>query len=222
MEEKMNGFESDLLFGAMRYYIGRSSILAACMPQEIGLNCYGRFQTDDRQLFAAYDINREISYHLNLAKPRFIVPDLGWKNIYPTAIDCFCMFVNGNGITEKSQLIKYKEIEVKFGENSDSLTFNTSLWDNDDKDKPKLEYYYLNDIHDLFRWNHLVHLFDTKHHKTALMKDGSKIEYFETYMESSSYSNSIEYKKVKMDVNRINWNCRINEEYIEDPDVKFG
>ena len=217
-KKQMTMFEEDILFGAMRYYIGRSSILAASIPQEIGQNCYGRFQTEDRQLFAAYDINREIAYHMRFSKPRFIVPDLGWKRFYPTAIDCFCMFVKNNGITEKSELIKYKEIEVKFGTSIEDVTFNAKMWDDDDKEKPKLEYYYLNDFHDLFRWNHLVHLFDTEHYKTALMKNGEKIEYFETYVETSSYSNQIDYVKAKMDVNKINWNCLINEEYIEDPD----
>ena len=72
---------------------------------------------------------------------------------------------------------------------------------------PNPEYFYLNDIEDLFVWNNLVHLFDLEHHHKSVLTNGEEVEWYWTYTNDSEqredgfwYRKEVGYKKIRVPV----------------------
>ena len=75
------------------------------------------------------------------------------------------------------------------------------------KSYPNPEYFYLNDIEDLFVWNNLVHLFDLEHHHKSILTNGEEVEWYWTYTNDGEqredglwYRKEIGYKKIRVPV----------------------
>lgn len=85
------------------------------------------------------------------------------------------------------------------------------------------DYFYFNDIEDLFVWNDLAHLFDIEHHHKSILIDGSECEWFWTWTEKSEkredgyYYKAFGYKKIRVPVNK--WNGLVTT-YIPDESIK--
>ena len=85
------------------------------------------------------------------------------------------------------------------------------------------DYFYFNDIEDLFVWNDLVHLFDIEHHHKSILIDGSECEWFWTWTEKSEkredgyYYKAFGYKKIRVPVDK--WNGLVTT-YIPDESIK--
>ncbi len=72
---------------------------------------------------------------------------------------------------------------------------------------PNPEYFYFNDIEDLFVWNNLVHLFDLEHHHKSVLTNGEEVEWYWTYTNDSEqredgfwYRKEVGYKKIRVPV----------------------
>lgn len=86
------------------------------------------------------------------------------------------------------------------------------------------DYFYFNDIEDLFVWNNLVHLFDLEHHHKSILTNGEEVEWYWTYTHASEqredgywYRKDIGYEKIRVPVN-----SKIGSvtEYIPDESIK--
>lgn len=69
------------------------------------------------------------------------------------------------------------------------------------------DYFYFNDIEDLFVWNNLVHLFDLEHHHKSILTNGEEVEWYWTYTHASEqhedgywYRKDIGYEKIRVPV----------------------
>lgn len=126
----MSEYEQDLLFGAWRYYIGRQTILAHAMGGDIGKYSYGRFPNNDRQLFAAYDINREVEQQLAFGHPSFYFPCTSLNRIHVTAIDVYCEFIRDFNIKKAADLAQYKDIRIEYDYSKPAgYKVNAETWD---------------------------------------------------------------------------------------------
>ena len=72
---------------------------------------------------------------------------------------------------------------------------------------PNVDYFYFNDIEDLFVWNNLVHLFDLEHHHKSILTNGEEVEWYWTYTHASEqredgywYRKDIGYEKIRVSV----------------------
>lgn len=87
---------------------------------------------------------------------------------------------------------------------------------------PKIEYYSLNDVEDLFIWNDLVHAFNDKFHHKSILNDGSEVEWFWSWTDNLEkhddgyYYKSFGYRRVRVPID--NWHRESN--YIPDKSIK--
>lgn len=72
---------------------------------------------------------------------------------------------------------------------------------------PNTEYFYFNDIEDLFVWNNLVHLFDLEHHHKSILTDGTECEWFWSWTNKSEqhedgywYRKEVGYERIRVPV----------------------
>lgn len=72
---------------------------------------------------------------------------------------------------------------------------------------PNPDYFYFNDIEDLFVWNNLVHLFDLEHHHKSVLINGDEVEWYWTYTHASEqredgywYRKEIGYERIRVPV----------------------
>lgn len=123
----LSEYEMDNIWMSYRYCIGRhtaSNMHAA----DIWKNCKNRM-SNERQLFTAYDINREIESSMTFIKPYFHFPLTSLNRIYTSAIDIFCQFLEDYKIKDISDLIKYKDVYIKLANNDRGYTFETVTWE---------------------------------------------------------------------------------------------
>lgn len=133
---RMSDFEETMMWMSLRYAIGRHSIASVSHAGEIGKACYGRM-SDERSVFTAYDINREIEDKLRFSMgPHFSFPITSYNKIYTTAIDIFCEFIEKHHITTRKQLMEYKDIHV---ETAPAAPGGYSLWSRTWDEHEKLE-----------------------------------------------------------------------------------
>ena len=216
----MTDYEEDCLWMSYRYCIGRHTIASHMHASDIWRNCRGRMPKD-RELFTAYDINREIEDCMRFGSgPQWRFPNTPLNVIYKPAIDLFCEFLEEYEIKSKEDYLKYYSIDVILTDNERGYKFETTTWDEeitsmipvfkelynieaiedavrlikelrqkgtDDVDSrlrwivrnyPNPEYFYLDNIEDLFVWNDLVHCFDHEHHHKSILTDGTECEWF--------------------------------------------
>ena len=244
-----NGYEEDSMWMSYRYCIGRHTIAAHMRAGDIAKNCYRRM-SDNRSIFTAYDINREIEQRMQFGNgPDWVFPITSLNRIYTSAIDIFCQFIEDYDVKSKEDYLKYYKIDVILADNERGYKIETTTWEEklqsmaslfkeiygvetveeiidtikqlkekntDDIDSrirwvirsyPNSEYFYFNDIEDLFVWNDLCHLFDVEHHHKSVLVDGSECEWYWTYTHDTEqredglwYRKEIGYKKVRVPV----------------------
>lgn len=124
----LSDYEMDCMWMSYRYAIGRHTGVSICMATDIWNNCKGRM-SKDRQLFTAFDINREIEQHLCFHKPYFHFPLTSLNRIYTTAIDIILNFMEEYEIKSIDDLIKYRDIYVKLSDNERGYSLETVTWE---------------------------------------------------------------------------------------------
>ena len=124
----LSDYEIDSMWMSYRYCIGRHTIAAHMHATDLWKNCKGRM-TKERQLFTAFDINREIESSMVFIKPYFHFPLTSLNRIYTSAIDIFCQFLEDYKIENITDLIKYRDVYIKLYDNERGYTFETVTWE---------------------------------------------------------------------------------------------
>ena len=124
----LSDYEEDCMWMSYRYCIGRHTIAASMHAPAIWKHCKGRM-SDERALFTAFDINREIESSMVFIKPYFHFPLTSLNRIYTSAIDIFCQFLEDYKIEDIADLIKYRDVYVKLSDNDRGYTFETVMWE---------------------------------------------------------------------------------------------
>lgn len=264
----LSDYEEDCMWMSYRYCIGRHTIASHMHANDIWQNCKGRM-SKERELFTAFDINREIEDKLRFGAgaPEWHFPITSLNRIYTSAIDIFCEFFEDFNIKSKEDYLKYYTIDIMLADNERGYKIETTTWDEklqsmipvfkevydidnvkdivsfikimrqksiDDVDSrirwiirsyPNPEYFYFNDIEDLFVWNDLVHCFDHEHHHKSILTDGTECEWFWTWTrkckeikdESGKYFFTSEYEKIRVPIDK--WNGSITT-WIPDGSIK--
>lgn len=126
---KLDSYEEDSMWMSYRYCIGRHTIASHMRANDIALQCYGRM-SEERSIFTAYDINREIERCLQFGcGPTWLFPITSLNRIYTSAIDIFCQFVEDFNIQKKEDLLKYKEVKVILADNERGYKIETITWE---------------------------------------------------------------------------------------------
>jgi len=124
----LSDYEEDCMWMSYRYCIGRHTIASHMHANTIWQNCKGRM-TDERALFTAYDINREIEMSLAFMKPYFHFPITSLNRIYTPAVDIVCQFMEEYNINSIEDFIKYRDINVILTDNERGYKFETTTWE---------------------------------------------------------------------------------------------
>lgn len=206
----MSDYEEDCMWMSYRYCVGGHTIACNQHAYYIAKNCYGRM-SDERSIFTAYDINREIEDRLRfgMGGPEFHFPSVGANRIYTSALDIYFQFLEDYNIKSKEDLLKYKTVEVILTDNERGYKFEPKTYEEcGEKPKKSTESFFMSGVQDLMVWNDLVHIFDKEHHHKSILKDGSEVEWFWTYIlwlktgnDGNLYLDHFAYKKVRVPVN---------------------
>ena len=124
----LSDYEEDCMWMSYRYCVGRHTIAASMHAPAIWKHCRGRM-SDERALFTAFDINREIESSMVFIKPYFHFPLTSLNRIYTSAIDIFCQFLEDYKIEDIADLIKYRDVYIKLSDNERGYTFETVTWE---------------------------------------------------------------------------------------------
>jgi len=124
----LSDYEEDCMWMSYRYCVGRHTIAASMHAPVIWKHCKGRM-SDERSLFTAFDINREIESSMAFIKPYFHFPLTSLNRIYTSAIDIFCQFLEDYKIEDIADLIKYRDVHIKLSDNDRGYTFETVMWE---------------------------------------------------------------------------------------------
>jgi hypothetical protein len=124
----LSNYEEDCMWMSYRYCIGRHTIASHMHANNIWKHCKGRL-SKERQLFTAYDINREIEMSLSFMKPYFHFPITSLNRIYTSAIDIVCQFIQEYDIKSESEFIKYRDVQVILSDNDRGYKFETLTWE---------------------------------------------------------------------------------------------
>ena len=126
---KLDSYEEDSMWMSYRYCIGRHTIASHMRANDIASHCYGRM-SEERSIFTAYDINREIERCLQFGcGPTWLFPITSLNAIYTSAIDIFCQFVEDFEIKTIDDLLKYKEVKVILADNERGYKIETVTWE---------------------------------------------------------------------------------------------
>lgn len=126
---KLDSYDEDSMWMSYRYCIGRHTIAAHMRADAIARRCYGRL-SNERSVFTAYDINREIERCLQFGcGPTWLFPITSLNAIYTSAIDIFCQFVEDFEIKTIDDLLKYKEVKVILADNERGYKIETVTWE---------------------------------------------------------------------------------------------
>lgn len=124
----LSDYEEDCMWMSYRYCIGRHTIASHMHANGIWQNCKGRM-TDERTLFTAFDINREIESHLNWIAPYFHFPLTSLNRIYTPAVDIVCQFMEDYNINSIEDFIKYRDINIILSDNERGYKIETTTWE---------------------------------------------------------------------------------------------
>ena len=118
---KLSDYEEDCMWMSYRYCIGRHTIASHMHANDIWQNCRGRIKPE-RELFTAFDINREIEDKLRFSSngPEWRFPCTSLNRIYTTAID---------DIKSKEDYLKYYSIDVILADNERGYKIETTTWE---------------------------------------------------------------------------------------------
>lgn len=126
---KLDSYEEDSMWMSYRYCIGRHTIAAHMRANDIARRCYGRL-SNERSVFTAYDINREIERCLQFGcGPTWLFPITSLNAIYTSAIDIFCQFVEDFEIKTIDDLLNYKQMNVILADNERGYKIETVTWE---------------------------------------------------------------------------------------------
>lgn len=126
---KLDSYEEDSMWMSYRYCIGRHTIAAHMRANDIARRCYGRL-SNERSVFTAYDINREIERCLQFGcGPTWLFPITSLNAIYTSAIDIFCQFVEDFEIKTIDDLLNYKQVKVILADNERGYKIETVTWE---------------------------------------------------------------------------------------------
>lgn len=215
-KQPMSDYEDDCMWMSYRYCIGGHTIATHMHSYEIYKNCYGRM-SDDRSNFIAFDMNREIEdlLRFGIGGPDFHFPSTGLNRIYTSALDVYFEFLNEYQIRSKEELLKYKSVEIILTDNERGYKFEPKTYEEyGEKPKKSSESFFMSGVQDLMVWNDLVHIFDKEHHHKSVLKDGSEVEWFWTYIKSphlkmyhdtKSDLEDFEYERIRVRVDK--WSC---------------
>lgn len=178
------------------------------------------YESQERREFAAFDIRREISWHLNIPL-NFHLPTGAERRLDP--IDLLMDFLVKNDIQKEEQLAKYRWIGVK--ENPDgSIRYETRL--EEDGKKSDMSHFFSSTVDNLLGWDDLAKYFDPKMHKRCrVCFDGKEqvIEYFDSWRRRYGVTDGLPYKKLKRPVDSYEKNPQIctyiNEAFIVEDGV---
>jgi len=261
----LSEYEVDCMWMSYRYCIGRHTIASHMHAGDIWANCKNRM-SKERQLFNAFDINREVERCMQFGVgPEWSFPLTSLNRIYTSAIDIFCEFLDDYNIKSKEDYLKYYKIDVFLSDNERGYKIETTTWEekieslspvfkelynverNEDivdlikklksenydvidsrirwiiRNYPNPDYFYFNDIEDLFVWNDLVHCFDYEHHHKSILIDGSECEWFWSWTHKTElrddgyYYNVFGYKKIRVPIDE--WNGSVTR-WIPDESIK--
>lgn len=219
----MSDYEEDSMWMSYRYCIGRHTIAAHQRASDIARECYGRM-SDERSIFTAYDINREIEnqFRVGVGGPEFHFPSTSGNRIYTSALDIYFQFLEDFNIKSKEDLLRNpKVVQVIPTDNERGYKFETMTYEEcasmcadatgDTLRSKTVDYFFMSGVQDLMIWNDLVHLFDKEHHHKSILKDGTEVEWFWTYVQGSTqhedgkwYADDFKYERVRVPVDK--WN----------------
>jgi len=124
----LSDYEEDSMWMSYRYCIGRHTIASHMRAADIWKNCRNRM-SKERQLFNAYDMNREIEQQLAFRYPCFRFPLTNLNRIYTTAVDIVCQFMLDYNIKSKEDYLKYKDIDVILTDNEAGYKLEITTWE---------------------------------------------------------------------------------------------
>lgn len=125
----MTDYEEDCMWMSYRYCIGRHTIASHMHANDIWRNCRGRM-SKERELFTAYDINREIEDCMRFCSgPNWRFPNTPLNVIYKPAIDLFCEFMEEYNINSIEEFLKYRDINIILTDNERGYKFETTTWE---------------------------------------------------------------------------------------------
>ena len=153
---QLTDYEEDCMWMSYRYCVGRHTIASHMHASEIWKHCKGRM-SKERQLFTAYDINREVEMSLSFMKPYFHFPITSLNRIYTSAIDIVCQFIQEYDIKSESEFIKYRDVHVILSDNERGYKFETVTWEEwlrPQVHKIVSEYYGNIDMSEDFAWKY--------------------------------------------------------------------
>ena len=214
-ENRMSEFEYDSLWMAIRYACGRHTISSHSYGSDVARYCYGRFPTDDRQEFTAFDINRELESHIRMGL-NFFVDEYKVTKEYYQPLDRFFEFIEKQNITSIDDLKKIKNVHVQYIDSD--FVYDIEYIDKENDANNYRPYYSISDINNLIIWQQLANCLDRKTHKFALLKDGSVCEFFYSWIECQG---ELKYRKVKTPVDAFCSNAYINTYISEDAVVEI-
>ena len=126
---KLDSYDEDSMWMSYRYCIGRHTIAAHMRADAIARRCYGRL-SNERSVFTAYDINREIERCLQFGcGPTWLFPITSLNAIYTSAIDIYCQFVEDFEIKTIDDLLNYKQVKVILADNERGYKIETVTWE---------------------------------------------------------------------------------------------
>lgn len=204
--------EGDMMWYSIHYALGRKSYAGSHCHDIVR---YGReVLSPERREFCAYDIRREISWHLNISLNYHLRIDAE-RRLNP--IDLLMRFMLENDIRTDEQLAMYKRIEVK----EDGLGNINYAVEYEEDEENRRSIGLLSNIDALLDWDDLAKYFDPKFHKRCKVKyngEESVVEYFDSWERSYGEADVFPYRLLKKPIDKYEQNpslCMyINEEYV--------
>ena len=209
--------ERDMMWYSTHYAVGSHSYAGSLCHDIVR---YGReILSPERREFMAYDIRREISWHLNYPFS-FHLPTDGERRLDP--IDLLIRFLMENDIRTDEQLAKYKCIRVKESHTGD-ISYDAEI---EEEEQKRYSHSCLFEIRDLLGWDDLAKYFDPKMHKYCKIRYNGEekvLEYFDSWEPVYGEPGAFPFRKVKKDINTYEHNpylCMyINEKYIVEDNI---
>lgn len=209
--------EGDMMWYSMHYATGRQSYAGSHCHDIVR---YGReVLSPERQEFIAYDIRREIAWHLRFLID-FYLPCESERRLDP--IDLLMCFLKENDIRTNEQLARYKKIEV-FENRIGDISYDTIIEEGESK---RISIGLLSGIDALLPWDDLSKYFDPKMHKRCKVNyngEESVVEYFDSWEREYGKPDAFPYMLLKKPILKYEQNpylCTyINEEYVVEDDV---
>lgn len=156
-KELLSDYEFDSMWMSYRYCIGRHTIATLTRANDIASHCYGRM-SEERSIFIAFDINREIERCLQLEYgPSWHFPITSFNRIYTSAIDIFCQFIEDFDIKSKEDYLKYYKIDVILTDNERGYKIETTTWEEylrPEVHKIVSEFYHTNTVTADYAWQY--------------------------------------------------------------------